>query len=347
MPDLVFLCQHCGAKLIAFSKRAGQDIVCPKCRKTTHVPEHSDESLRPPPEGPAGSPHHGFNPVHHRMPAEHVVKQVAPPMRVYVIGGVAAAALFALVGYWSFNPGSMNPGKELPVMHHEPPRLPAEAPPPVEGHDWVSPITGMVFVWIPDFRMWVGRYEVTNDEYRRKEPAHDSRSYEDLSLNGPRHPVVYVSFDDARGYAEWLTGLERPLLGDLRYRLPAEDEWLALARCGEDRAYPWGNQWPPTEGRAGNYHGEEGAGAWAKLKGYRDGHPVTCPVEASGENPWRLCGIGGNVWEACLAADRTTFGGWYGGSWNNAIPERLHTTNRIATVGEPTLNQGFRLVLAR
>ncbi len=45
---------------------------------------------------------------------------------------------------------------------------------PVSDRNWRSPSTGMEFVWIPQMEMWVGKYEVTNEEYRKKEPEHDS-----------------------------------------------------------------------------------------------------------------------------------------------------------------------------
>lgn len=59
-----------------------------------------------------------------------------------------------------------------------------------EGQNWTSPFTGMEFVWIPAMNIWVGKYEVTNAEYRKKDPGHDSGSYEGHTLNQDRQPVV-------------------------------------------------------------------------------------------------------------------------------------------------------------
>jgi len=346
MADLVFLCENCGVKLLGFANRAGQEIVCPRCRKKTHVPEKQEELLAPS-NTPDSAHHHGTH-VHHRVYSGHVVKQVMPATRTLVLSGLAAFALFALVGYWSFNPNSLNPGKTAPVVHHVAAAISADAKPPVEGQNWTSPVTGMEFVWISALNMWVGKYEVTNEEYLEKETAHDSRSFENNSMNGARQPVTYVSFDNARDYAVWLTTAEKSVLGARHYRLPSEKEWIASAQCGNNWSYPWGNNWPPVSGQAGNYHGQEGAGVWEKLAGYNDQHPVTCNVEESWANPWNLFGVGGNVWEACAADDdAATFGAWLGGSWNNCIPERLHSSNRIDVVGEPSLNMGFRLVMSR
>jgi len=80
---------------------------------------------------------------------------------------------------------------------------------PVTGENWTSPTTDMEFVWIPQLDIWAGKHEVTNAEYRRKEPGHDSRSYEEHSLNGDRQPAVYVNYDDGNAYAAWLTERDR------------------------------------------------------------------------------------------------------------------------------------------
>lgn len=84
-------------------------------------------------------------------------------------------------------------------------------PTPVEGRSWMVPDLGMEFVWIPALMSWVGKYEVTNHEYREKEPAHDSKEHQGHGLNGDRQPAVRVDFDDACAYAVWLTQRERAL----------------------------------------------------------------------------------------------------------------------------------------
>lgn len=257
-------------------------------------------------------------------------------------------SLFAFLGYLSFNPNPFNPGRTTIKVHRAVTNLEKDARPPVEGSDWKSPATGMEFVWIPEMKMWVGEYEVTNDEYLDKNNAHQSRSYGEISLSNDRQPVVFVSHEDAIAYARWLTELEQSVLGGFRYRLPREAEWITFAQCGRGWEYPWGNHWPPVSGQAGNYHGEEGAGSWEKLAGYNDGSEVSCDVDQSWANPWNLHGVGGNVWEVCASdTNDNTFGAWLGGSWNNCIPERLHCTNRIEKAGEPSLNMGFRLVMSR
>lgn len=221
---------------------------------------------------------------------------------------------------------------------------------PQKGRDWISPATGMEFVWIEALNMWVGKYEVTNVEYRRKERQHHSGEFQGRSLNGDRQPVVKVSFTAAREYAEWLTKQDHAALGGARYRLPGTNEWQAFAQCGKGWEYPWdGGKWPPRKLQAGNYHGLEGAALGEKISNYSDDYPVACDVEKSWANPWGLYGVGGNVWEAC-ASDNTgvSFGAWRGASWGNGIRNILLVSSlHIQDGSTGGIILGFRLVLAR
>jgi formylglycine-generating enzyme required for sulfatase activity len=84
------------------------------------------------------------------------------------------------------------------------------------------------------------------------------------------HPVVYVSWAQAAGYAAW-SGK----------RLPTEDEWEAAAAGTLGRAYPWGNEF-----RANHANGDEAA-------------DDTLPVEAfpDGRSPVGALDMVGNAWE--------------------------------------------------
>jgi serine/threonine protein kinase/formylglycine-generating enzyme required for sulfatase activity len=212
---------------------------------------------------------------------------------------------------------------------------------------WISSAVGMEFVWVPALKIWVGKYEVTNGEYRKKETRHNSKDYQGYSLNGDRQPVAQVDFDDAKAYASWLTERDKGTLGGLRYRVISEQEWLTIAQCGDGREYPWGNSMPP---QAGNYCGQESKGQFGTyIAEYNDGYLVSCPVEKSGVNAWKLHGVGGNVWECCAAdVSGTTFGAWRGGSWYCVRSCYLQCEGRYTGGGTLGLtNCGFRLVLSR
>ena len=77
---------------------------------------------------------------------------------------------------------------------------------------------------------WMQEHEVTNEEYRRFDPAHD------FPAGWGRHPVVNVTWREAMAYAVSLGG-----------SLPTEVEWEYAARGAERREYPWGDSAPTCE----------------------------------------------------------------------------------------------------
>jgi len=125
---------------------------------------------------------------------------------------------------------------------------------------------------------------------------------ENLSWRNPgfrqtgQHPVVGVSWEDARRFCAWLSKKE-----SRSYRLPTDAEWSAAVG---PQKYPWGDEFPPPEG-AGNYCGSEaklkpsGAAELATIQGYDDGFPRTSPVGSFPANRLGLYDMGGNVWQWC------------------------------------------------
>ena len=106
-------------------------------------------------------------------------------------------------------------------------------------------------VTVSPFRM--GKYEVTNADYERFKPEH--RRYRDEYSWRDSDPVIYVSWQQAVQYCNWLStqaGLppaydEKTWAVNLQagYRLPTEAEWeYAASGRGEGRTYPWGNELP-------------------------------------------------------------------------------------------------------
>jgi len=218
---------------------------------------------------------------------------------------------------------------------------------PVRGRKWVVPGLGMEFVWIESLGCWVGKYEVTNAEYRNFR-RHNSARYKEMGIDGERQPVAYVSLEDAQAFARWLSEREavsnRLPLG-WGYRLPTGDEWTTFAQCGDGRKYPWGEGWPPTEG---NYSDASSTRMPScRIADYDDGHPVSCPVEQSGENEWGLCGVGGNVWEWTTELYDEDLVVFRGGSWADFDPEGLLCSARSGDLPSEIINcVGFRLVIA-
>ena len=221
-------------------------------------------------------------------------------------------------------------------------------PSALSGKDFIVKELGMEFVWIEKMGCWVGKYEVTNAEYRKYDPLHDSKNYRDGDLNGDSQPVVFVSFDEATKFTEWLTVRERDakrLPEGYVYRLPTKDEWTAFAQCGDSREYPWGNTMPP---KFGNY--SDKSSAWnQKMNSYDDGFPLTCPVEKSGKNEWGLYGVGGNAWECTRKSPANpAFDAWRGGAWTISQPGILRSDfRRTSNTPDKDENYGFRVVLSK
>ncbi len=122
---------------------------------------------------------------------------------------------------------------------------------------------------------WLGKYTVKNGQYRAFCQA-TGRVFPEGSGNGPNHPVVCVSWDDAAAYCD-----------HNRLVLPTEAQWEYAARGPQSLRYPWGNEWDPK--KCCNF---ENLGA---------GHPPTMEVGSipAGDSWCGLCDMAGNVWEWC------------------------------------------------
>ena len=95
-----------------------------------------------------------------------------------------------------------------------------------------------------------------------------------------KHPVVLVTFDDAREYCRWL----RVETGRA-FRLPTEAEWEKAARGGlERRQYPWGDA---LDLSMANFSPQS----------QRRADRGTLPVRAHAPNAFGLYGMAGNVWD--------------------------------------------------
>jgi formylglycine-generating enzyme required for sulfatase activity len=127
---------------------------------------------------------------------------------------------------------------------------------------------------------FMDKTEVTNIEYG--EFVRETKNSAPTHWPGPKPPaglehwpVVNVSFEDAKAFAEW-----RSKRDGVSYRLPTEEEWEYAARNG-DRSdlYPWGNEWRD------------------KLAVLNETTPNAVGSHPDGANKWGVQDLIGNVWE--------------------------------------------------
>jgi formylglycine-generating enzyme required for sulfatase activity len=132
---------------------------------------------------------------------------------------------------------------------------------------------------------------------------------------GPDHPVVNVSAEDAQAYCQWLTRHDRELelIGpnDV-YRLPTDLEWSEAAGLSGERGqtpserdslvrgkFTWGEGWPPPQ-ESGNFADRSAIGSLGRQKiltEYEDGFIFTAPVGRFSATATGIHDLAGNVWE--------------------------------------------------
>jgi formylglycine-generating enzyme required for sulfatase activity len=100
-------------------------------------------------------------------------------------------------------------------------------------------------------KFYMDRYPVTNNQfyeflqatgYKPEDTVNFLRNWSDGKYpRGERnHPVVFVSYEDAKAYAKWAGK-----------RLPSETEWQFAAQGSTKRLYPWGNEMDPAKCNTG------------------------------------------------------------------------------------------------
>ena len=138
----------------------------------------------------------------------------------------------------------------------------------------------------------IGKYPVTNREYQayvQATKASPPKGWDGENYPPEKgdHPVVYVSWDDAQAYCQWLSEKTKKV-----YRLPTEAEWEKAARWkaspdgagGEALVYPWGNEFDKERCNVD----ESGIGDTTPVDRYENG-----------VSPYGVYDMVGNVWEWC------------------------------------------------
>jgi iron(II)-dependent oxidoreductase len=210
------------------------------------------------------------------------------------------------------------------------------------GQDGSKPKNGPAHqVDLPAYE--IDRFEVTNGEFAHFAKVtgfvtyaeeNSSKSWRNASeAKGENHPVVYITWDDAKAYCEWAGK-----------RLPTEAEWEKAARSDDGRKFPWGDSFAADNGNfyEGGIRGTTAVGSFP-----------------NGASPYGVEDVAGNVREWVedyflaypgAAADADPFFGESnrvnrGGGWFDGEDGELVTTyNRNAGPPGTSANDdiGFR-----
>ncbi len=230
---------------------------------------------------------------------------------------------------------------------------------------------------------WMGRFEITNEQFALFDPSHDSRvesmhgyqfGIHGYPLNKPRQPVVRVTWNRAAAFCEWLSKRT-----GYTFRLPTEAEWEYACRAGTDTPLWYGDldRNFSTFANLGDAKLKEFAldtyirvrlvenpnryDDWVpKDERFNDGNFASALVGTYRPNPWGLHDMHGNVGEWTGTAFRPypyreddgrnnpSARGLRvvrGGSWYDR-PQRCRSAFRLAYLPyQPVFNVGFRVVM--
>jgi formylglycine-generating enzyme required for sulfatase activity len=211
---------------------------------------------------------------------------------------------------------------------------------------------------------WLGKTEITNQQFRLFDPSHDSRFFDTnwkdrvgpgISANGDTQPVVRVTWHEAQDFCRWLgEKLNEPV------RLPTEAEWEVACRAGTD------TPWICSQVELYRYANFADASV-ASVKPWtlrdatqNDGERVSAAVGKYLPNAWGLQDMHGNVFEWCQSLyrpypysaqdgreDLRAAGPRVvrGGSWDDR-PQRCRSAFRLSYPPDfAVYNVGFRVLV--
>ena len=133
----------------------------------------------------------------------------------------------------------------------------------------------------------IGKYEVTFDEYERFARASTREMPSDSGWREGRRPVINVSWNDAKAYAEWLSNRTSQT-----YRLPTEAEWEYATRAATTGPFSFEGAISPNKASYKATYSYAGS----EMGVYRR---QTKEVGSFSKhaNAWGLNDVHGNVWE--------------------------------------------------
>ncbi len=178
---------------------------------------------------------------------------------------------------------------------------------------------------------WIGRFEITNSQFRAFDPAHDSRDEDrhgyqfgrrGYPTNHPDQPAVRISWQQAMDFCKWLSEKTGK-----KFNLPSESQWEWACRAGQSTPYSFG-KWGADFSKYANlgditlkeyaactaYKNYESVRIIDNASKYDDWVPrdtlyddrgfVARQVGSYRLNAWELYDTHGNVWEWTLSKYR-------------------------------------------
>jgi len=182
----------------------------------------------------------------------------------------------------------------------------------------------------------IAKYPVTNAQYAKFIAAHgyserrwwtdegwierekntwtEPRHWQDAQWNQSDYPVVGVSWYETVAFCQWLGETAQE-----QVTLPSEQQWQRAAQGDNNRAYAWGNTFDKN---CCNFNTQ--------------GTTAVMQYEGTGDSPFGVVDMTGNVWEWCLTAYES--GTNYltgadgcllrGGSWHGSFSDGLRVSVR-------------------
>lgn len=228
-----------------------------------------------------------------------------------------------------------------------------------------------------DQPFWMSQCEITNEQFARFDPEHDSRFQDkgswmfnewDLGwpLNQPQQPVIRVSWQQAMAFCDWLS--ER--MG-LKVTLPTEAQWEWACRAGTDSPLSYGDLDTDfsTYGNMADFSMRDLAfdardhycpDIVPRDNRFNDGELVSTQIGQYRSNAWGLHDMHGNVWEWTRSdyvsypyraddgrndLDPVAHKVVRGGSWHDR-PLRCRSAFRLSyPAWQKVYNVGFRVII--
>ena len=211
---------------------------------------------------------------------------------------------------------------------------------------------------------WMGRCEISNEQYACFDPGHDSRiergdflqfseTERGYPANTPRQPVVRISWNEARDFCHWLAGKTGGSCG-----LPSEEQWEYACRAGTATPLWYGDlttDFAKFANLADHTLRVMPTFGWGLPSGavppwrpavdsVNDGFRIAAPVGSFAPNAWGLRDMCGNVWEWTdgeFGAGRKAV---RGGSWADR-PAQATSFSRLGyRPWQRVYDVGFRVV---